>query len=54
MEAHAAVGGGHAVAAIPPPGVDHPVDRPRIEVGPVAEDDHCRLDVVVQSAQART
>ena len=54
MEAHAAVGGRHAVVAAPPPGVDDPVDRPRIEVRPVPEDDHCGLDVLAQSRRART
>ena len=51
MEAHAAVRGSHAVVATTPPGVDHPVDRPRIEVGPVPEDDHSRLDVVGQGCE---
>ena len=39
MQADAAVGRRDDVAALGPPGLDHPVDRARIELGPVGEDD---------------
>ena len=39
MEADAAVRGRDDVAAVGPPGLDDPVDRARIELGPVGEDD---------------
>ena len=43
MEPDAAVGGRDDVAAVLAPGGDDPVDRPRVELGPVRERDERRL-----------
>ena len=52
MEADAAVGGRDDVSALGPPGLDDPVDRARIELGPVGEDDDRGLGLGGQRGEA--
>src|ERR1051325_9211646 len=54
MQADAAVGRGDDVAAVLPPGGDDAVERPRVEVGPVGEDDERRLDLVGEGREPAT
>jgi len=39
VQAYTAVGGRYALGSLLPPGSDHSVDRTRVELGAVAEDD---------------
>src|SRR5262245_64211018 len=52
MQPDAAVGGGHDRKVAGAPHRDDPVDRTRIEIRPIAEDDDRSFDVVSDGRQA--